>query len=178
MQALTTAETSQTGASDGTGQVGYWEGVSRLASEVVRILDEKEGWVIEGHPQFSETLSDLIALTKDHPAITEFALENPRDAFKLMAYLHTSTAMMLLHITEVSRPKLVERFIDAVTSLIATDSQGEVSVAAHLALDRFMAFERTSLIGRIFSKERVDGVVHAIDRASAAAGGLRTSTDR
>lgn len=158
------------------GQQKYWSDIHHVTHQVVTILDEKEHWVIEGHPDFQEVMDQLIALVREHPQFIAFVEAHPAEAFKLMAYLHTSTAMMLLHIDNERRPEVVERFLNVVADVIEQDAQGQVGVAANLALDRFLAFERAGLLSRIFSKERVDGVLLAIERAGAAAGRRRTTT--
>lgn len=177
MHTISSSQTSKTGVKDGVGQVDYWAGVDELVTRVVSILDEKEDWVVEGHPQFQGVLSELLESIRAHPAITEFALENPKEAFKLMAYLHSSTAMMILHVSDKARPTVVTRFIEAAVSILQAHSGGEVAVAANLALDRFFAFERAALLQRIFSNERVDGVILAIERAGVTAQRRRTESD-
>lgn len=145
----------------------YWISVNEAAADIVAMMDEKEPWVIEDRASFKASMDSLLSLIKDHPAVTEYCLTSPREAFKLMAYLHTSTSMMLLHISDSHRPQLIENFLQVVTSLLSSETNGEVSVAANLALDRFLAFERSSLIRRIFAKDRVDGVIDALEKSGA-----------
>jgi hypothetical protein len=145
----------------------YWASVNEAAADVVAMMDEKESWVIENTEGFRASMDNLLKLVKDHPAITEYCLSYPREAFKLMAYLHTSTAMMLLHVSDNQRPQLIENFLHVVTDLLNSEKDGEVSVAANLALDRFLAFERSALISRIFAKDRVEGVITAIENSGA-----------
>jgi hypothetical protein len=154
----------------------YWKSINEVAVEVVRAMDEKEDWVIEDHAMFKESLEKLLALVQEHPAVTEYCLTRPREAFKLMAYLHTSTAMMILHASDAHRPGLIDNFLTVVTELLSNEQEGEVSVAGNLALDRFMAFERSALIQRIFTKDRVDGLVEALGRSGAAATLNRSNT--
>lgn len=151
------------------GQSQYWSSISDVTHQVIKILDEKEHWVIEGHPDFQVTMDELLALIREHPKLISFVEAHPPEAFKLMAYLHTSTSMMMLHIDGERRPEMVERFIGVITNVLESDSQGQVAVAANLALDRFLAFERAGLLARIFSEERVDNVLAAIERAGEAA---------
>lgn len=153
--------------SDKLGQHGYWARIDHVTHKVVQILDEKEHWVIEGHEDFESTLDELISLVRENPHLSEFVHEKPEQALKLMAYLHTSTAMMMMHVNAESRPTFVASFLEAVTTAIKKHPEGEAGVAANLALDRFLAFERTGLIARIFSKERAEGVLDAIRRAGA-----------
>lgn len=169
MWQLSNSGSGSASVTDAVGQTGYWESVDELVGKVVSMLDEKEDWVIEGHPQFQAVLSELLDEIRKHPNMTEFALEHPKEAFKLMAYLHSSTAMMILHISDQSRPTVVTRFIEAATSILQSNARGEVAVAANLALDRFFAFERAALLQRIFSHERVDGVILAVERAGMSA---------
>jgi len=160
--------------SDKIGQQGYWARIDHVTHQVIQILDEKEHWVIEGHEDFRNTLDELIGLVRQSPRVSEFMHENPEPALKLMAYLHTSTAMMLMHVNAQVRPAFVSTFLEAVTTLLKANPHGEVGVVANLALDRFLAFERTGLIARIFSKDRVEGVLDAIERSGASASARRT----
>ena len=169
MDFLLSTPGESTPSAEGVGQSEYWSKISDVTHQVVQILDEKEHWVIEGHPDFEATMDELLALVREHPRLVSFVETYPSEAFKLMAYLHTSTAMMLLHVDSERRPEMVERFLGVVTDVLQSDSQGQVAVAANLALDRFLAFERAGLLARIFSKERVDGVLAAIERAGEAA---------
>lgn len=157
------------------GQHTYWKRIDEVAEEVVKIIDEKESWVIEGHPDFMRVLDELLSLVRRHPSVTGYIQEHPEEALKLMAYLHGSTAMMLVHVNAELRPQFVQSFLELITNLLETSPEGEVKVSAELALDRFLAFERTGLISRIFSQERVEGVLAAIERASAPADARRTS---
>ena len=160
--------------SDKIGQQGYWARIDHVTHQVIQILDEKEHWVIEGHEDFRATLDELIELVRHNPRVSEYIQHNPEPALKLMAYLHTSTAMMLMHVNAETRPAFVSSFLEAVTELIKEKPHGEAGVVANLALDRFLAFERTGLIARIFSKDRVEGVLDAIERAGASASARRT----
>lgn len=161
------AETSDSDSVKSRQPQAYWSSINRVAGEVVRTMDEKEGWVIENHDQFQGTLETLLELVKRHPSVTDYCLQKPREAFKLMAYLHTSTAMMILHASDVQRPGLIENFLQIVTDLLDVEKDGEVSIAGTLALDRFLSFERSALLQRIFAKERVDGVLDALKRSGA-----------
>lgn len=156
------------------GQSAYWDRVDELAGEVVRIIDEQEDWVIEGHTAFQSTLDELLSLVRTHPRISDYIQEHPESALKLMAYLHTSTAMMLMHVNAGARPAFIRSFIDAVQGVIQKHADDAIGVAANLAVERFTAFERTGLIARIFSKERVEGVLDAIERAGARADARRS----
>lgn len=138
------------------GQTAYWQRVDTVAHDVVQILDEKEHWVIEGSQDFQAVLDELLDLVREHPRLSEFVSEQPESALKLMAYLHTSTAMMLMHVNAESRPAFVSAFLEVVTEVLQRNPKGQVGVAAGLAVDRFLAFERAGLVARIFSKERVD----------------------
>lgn len=156
------------------GQHSYWKRIDDVAEEVVKIIDEKEAWVIEGHPDFTRVLDELLALVRRHPSVTGYIQSNPVDSLKLMAYLHGSTAMMLVHVNAELRPQFIHSFLELITELVKTSPEGEVKVSAELALDRFLTFERTGLISRIFSQERVEGVLNAIERARASADARRT----
>lgn len=156
------------------GQTAYWQRVDTVAHDVVQILDEKEHWVIEGSPDFQAVLDELLNLVREHPRLSEFVSEQPESALKLMAYLHTSTAMMLMHVNAESRPAFVSAFLEVVTEVLQRNPKGQVGVAAGLAVDRFLAFERAGLVARIFSKERVEGVLDAIERAGVSASSRRT----
>jgi hypothetical protein len=160
--------------SDTIGQQEYWARIDHVTRQVIEILDEKEHWVIEGHKDFKSTLDELIGLVRKNPRVSEFIQSNPEPALKLIAYLHTSTAMMLMHVNAEARPAFVSTFLEAVTEIIKANPRGEAGVVANLALDRFLAFERTGLVARIFSKERVEGVLDAIERAGASASARRT----
>ncbi|ONF42487.1 hypothetical protein BTO32_14835 [Marinobacter lutaoensis] len=173
MDCLTNPELQST-PTHTVGQHTYWRRIDGVAEKVVKLIDEKESWVIEGHPDFMDVLDELISLVRQHPCVTEYMRENPEDTLKLMAYLHGSTAMMLLHVNAELRPQFISSFLDLVSNLVATSPGGEVKVSAQLALERFLAFERAGLIARIFSHERVEGVLDAIERASASAKARRT----
>ncbi|ARM86209.1 type IVB secretion system protein IcmW [Marinobacter salarius] len=157
------------------GQHTYWKRIDDVAEEVVKIIDEKESWVIEGHPDFTRVLDELLGLVRRHPSVTGYIQSHPVEALKLMAYLHGSTAMMLIHVNAELRPQFVHSFLELITELVKTSPDGEVKVSAELALDRFLAFERTGLISRIFSRERIEGVLDAIERARASADSRRTN---
>lgn len=156
------------------GQTAYWQRVDSVAHDVIQILDEKEHWVIEGNSDFQSVLDELLGLVREHPRLSDFVNEQPESALKFMAYLHTSTAMMLMHVNAESRPAFVSSFLEVVTEVLQRNPQGQVGVAANLAIDRFLAFERAGLVARIFSKERVEGILDAIERSGVSASARRT----
>ncbi|KXS55555.1 MAG: hypothetical protein AWU57_4 [Marinobacter sp. T13-3] len=149
-----------------SGGQAYWAAIDEKTEEVCRVLDEKEDWVLEAHPDFRAKLDELIEAVKVSPAAANYCLAQPRDSLRLMAWLHTSTAMMLLHYAEQDRRELVNRFLEVVTSLRAAEpGNSEVYKAAGLAVERFLAFERFALLQRVFSQDRVEKVVAALTKA-------------
>jgi len=144
----------------------YWKAVDDVALEVCQVLDEKEDWVMEAHPQFRVMLDRLITAVRESSEAASYCLAHPRESLKLMAWLHTSTAMMLLHYAEEDRRELVVRFLEAVQAIRETESNdSEVFKAAGLAIERFLVFERSALIQRLFSKARVKSILSALNRA-------------
>ncbi|WP_273206820.1 hypothetical protein [Marinobacter subterrani] len=145
----------------------YWKAVDQAASDVAQMLDEKETWVLEAHPEFREKLDNLIIALRDNPGTANYCLSNPRESLKLMAWLHTSTAMMLLHYAEHDRRELVVRFLEVVTSILATEkATSEVYKASSLAVERFLVFERSALIQRVFSADRVHRILAALEQVA------------
>lgn len=162
-------------ATGASGAHKYWEAIDEVAVEVCRILDEKEDWVMEAHPEFRARLDELIIAVRDNPETASYCLANPRESLKLMAWLHTSTAMMLLHYAESDRRELVVRFLDAVMGIRETESKSsEVYKAAGLAVERFLVFERSSLIQRVFSGHRVERILAALKKAETMNAHLTT----
>lgn len=156
----------------------YWQAVDEVTVEVCRILDEKEDWVMEAHPEFRSQLDKLIVAVRDNPDVASYCLANPRESLRLMAWLHTSTAMMLLHYAEDDRKEIVTRFLDVIVSIREQESRGsELFKAANLSVERFLVFERSALIQRVFSGKRVSSIIDALNRAKqmSAAGAFRES---
>lgn len=152
-------------AGDRGGQA-YWAEIDKKTEEVSRILDEKEDWVLEAHPDFRARLDELIEVVRVSPAAGDYCLAKPRDSMKLMAWMHTSTAMMLLHYSDQDRRELVNRFLEVVSTLRSEEPQSsEVYKAAGLAVERFLAFERFSLLKRVFSDDRVNNIISALNSA-------------
>lgn len=146
----------------------YWQAIDDIAGEVCRVLDEKEDWVMEAHPEFRAMLDRLIIAVRDDPDTASYCLTHPRESLKLMAWLHTSSAMMLLHYAEDDRRELVIRFLEAVQGIRETESSSsEVYRAAGLAVERFLVFERSALIHRVFSKDRVARILAALEAAQS-----------
>jgi hypothetical protein len=144
----------------------YWKAIDDVALEVCQVLDEKEDWVMEAHPDFRVMLDRLINAVRDSPEAANYCLTNPRESLKLLAWLHTSTAMMLLHYAEEDRRELVVRFLEAVQGIRETENrESEVYRAAGLAIERFLVFERSALIRRVFSTTRVKSILSALHKA-------------
>ena len=144
----------------------YWARIDPAITQVFSIMDEQDTWSIEDHERVREMLDKVIRRMQSSNKVASYCLENPKQALEVMAWMKSSSAMMLLHYSNEDRKEVTSRFLNACQAILASNpDDDDLFRAATLAVDRFLVFERLALLKRLFSKERTDRLEAAIQDA-------------
>lgn len=147
----------------------YWSAIDPAIAQVVKLMDEAETWTIDTEAQIKEAFDQLIARMAHSPALRQYSLDHPEKVVELLAWMRTSSAMMLLHYSSDERREILDRFTNVCTTILQNNASNEtIQRAASVAIERFLAFERLAVLRRLFSPERA----HAIEKAVASANQL------
>lgn len=158
------------------GASKYWVDIDPALSQVFAIMDDQDVWTIEDHHRVREMLDQVIAKMQTSAVVSAYCLNHPRQALELMAWMRSSSAMMLLHYSNEDRTEVIDRFLAACSQILQTETENEdLYRAASLATERFLVFERLALLKRLFSKDRTERVESAIQDAVSLA---RKNPDR
>lgn len=144
----------------------YWTRIDPAITQVFSIMDEQDTWSLEDHDRVREMLDKVIRKMQASPTVASYCLEKPKQALEVMAWMKSSSAMMLLHYSNEDRKEVTSRFLSACQAILASNpDDDDLFRAATLAVDRFLVFERLALLKRLFSKERTDRLEAAIQDA-------------
>lgn len=144
----------------------YWAKIDPAITQVFSIMDEQDTWSIEDHDRVREMLDKVIRKMQSSKSVASYCLEKPKQALEIMAWMRSSSAMMLLHYSNEDRKEVTSRFLSACQAILASNPDDDhLFRAATLAVDRFLVFERLALLKRLFSKERTDRLEAAIHDA-------------
>ncbi|TBW57450.1 hypothetical protein EZI54_07260 [Marinobacter halodurans] len=126
-------------------------------------MDEADTWHLEGDLRIREALDRLIEKLQESPVVARFSIDNPEQVVELLGWMRTSSALMLLHYSTDDRREVLDLFVNACTEILKTRPDDEnTQRAASVAIERFLAFERIALLGRLFSPERAQVIEKAV----------------
>ena len=148
------------------GAERYWESIDPQIAQIVRIMDEAETWNLENERLFRQALDQLIERLNQSPQLASYSLTHPRNVVEILAWMRTSSAMMLLHYSSDDRREVIDLFIRACQSLLEETDNDTMYHAASVAIGRFMAFERLALLRRLFSGDRAQAIERAVHTAT------------
>lgn len=142
------------------------EAVSKFWSEyedpmiyrIVTFMESVEDWALDGHPELEQNIERLGQEISDIRQIdmAEFGHE---DLFiRLACNLKMGRALRLLQAIDIEHPGAASRLL-----INAEENSERVSDPAGIFLRRNIVFERLRLLSRVFSRERFNLVLKALE---------------
>jgi hypothetical protein len=152
------------------GALQYWSAIDPVVGDVLSLMDERDYWSIEDEAAIRTLLDRVIARMKSSPVVSGYCLAHPDKAIGLMAWMKSSSAMMLLHYADEDRKQVINQFLSACASILQTQPDNdELYRSATLALERFLVFEKLAVFSRLFSPERAQALESALQTAISLA---------
>lgn len=152
------------------GAIKYWSAIDPVVGDVLSLMDERDHWSIEDEASIRTLLDRVIGKMKASPIVSSYCLTHPRQAVELMAWMKSSSAMMLLHYSDEDRKQVINQFLSACASILQTEPDNDdLYRSATLALERFLVFERLAVFNRLFSQERAQALESALETAVSLA---------
>lgn len=152
------------------GAIKYWTVIDPVVGDVLALMDERDHWSIEDEAAIRQLLDRVIEKMRRSPAVSGYCLSNPKQAVNLMAWMKSSSAMMLLHYADEDRKQVINSFLSACATILQTEPDNEeLYRSATLALERFLVFEKLAVFNRLFSDERTRALEEALETALSMA---------
>lgn len=141
----------------------YWAAIDPVIADTLKTMDSRDTWTLEDEPEIRSLLDRVIEKMAQSPALISYSLNEPAKAMRVMAWLRSSSALMVLHYSDEDRREVIDRFLEACAATLEAHSEDQELVsAATLAIDRFLVFERLAMLKRLFSEERANLLSNAI----------------
>lgn len=137
----------------------YWfKYVDPMIYRVVTFMEGVEDWAPDGDPDFEAA---MVKLGAELDNVGGIELQNEDEMIKLIAYMRAARNLRLLQCLDVTNPGSAARLLMHAEEV----STSEEDVPG-LFLRRNIVFERLRLLGRVFSEERTNLVVKAMEDES------------
>lgn len=126
---------------------------------VIAFMETVEGWTYDGNPEIESILEKL---GQNFDAIKRFELGKEEQFIILMAHLKTSRILRLLQTIDTIEPGSASKVL-----MFAEENNTPDNLLTGLFLRRNIVFERLRLLSRVFSAERFDLVLKALEHDNA-----------
>jgi len=123
--------------------------------KVIAFMETAETWCLDGEPALEAALKQLSdALSQ----LKSFELGKEEEFVSVCAHLRTSRILRMLQAIDSIDPGSASKLL-----MYAEENNSPDNVMASLFLRRNIIFERLRLLGRVFSKERIDLVLKVLE---------------
>ncbi|OGT47946.1 MAG: phosphoesterase [Gammaproteobacteria bacterium RIFCSPHIGHO2_12_FULL_41_20] len=138
----------------------FWKNYDDSAIyRVIAFMETAEDWTLDGDPALEEQMKKIgEALDK----LTSFELGKENEFVTLCAHIKTSRILRLLQTIDTIDPGSASKML-----MYAEENNTPEHIMANLFLRRNIAFERLRLLSRVFSTERFDLVLKALEQEHA-----------
>lgn len=123
--------------------------------KVIAFMETAEDWSLDGDPTFEASMAQLSELLNQ---LKSFELGKEAEFVKVCAHIKTSRILRLLQAIDTIDPGSASKLL-----MYAEENNNPDNLMASLFLRRNIIFERLRLIGRVFSKERIDLVLKVLE---------------
>lgn len=142
----------------------YWGRLGKPAENIVNSMELCEDWVVDGHQpseQLIEQLSELLsgATPEDIAAATGMA---PVVLTSMMGLMHSGRALMMLTWLFSVHPEIAPTIL---ATRDASDSKDRDTLV-RLMLERMQTLERSRILSRVFSPERLSVILEILEASS------------
>ena len=123
---------------------------------VIAFMESVEDWTLDGDPTLEETVT---ALGNNLDKITKFELSKEEQFITLCAHIKTSRILRLLQAIDTIDPGSASKVL-----MYAEENNNPDHPMAGLFLRRNIVFERLRLLSRVFSPQRFELILKALEQ--------------
>lgn len=123
---------------------------------VIAFMESVEGWTLDGDPSLEQAIT---ALGNNLDKITRFELSKEEQFIALCAHIKTSRILRILQSIDTIDPGSASKVL-----MYAEENNTPENPMAGLFLRRNIVFERLRLLARVFSAERFDIILKALEQ--------------
>lgn len=135
----------------------YWKNYEdSMIYRVVAFMESVEDWTVDGDTAIEKALQQLGTSLE---GVTKFELSKEQNYVQILGHLKMSRVLRIMQAIDTSHPGSASRLL-----MYAEENTKNTEDPAGLFLRRNIVFERLRLLGRVFSKERLDLVSKAMER--------------
>lgn len=126
---------------------------------VIAFMETAEDWAMDGHPGLERLIEKLGHLLDD---LTSFDLSKEKQFITVCAHIKTSRILRLLQAIDTIDPGSASKLL-----MYAEENNNPDNPMEELFLRRNITFERLRLLSRVFSVERMDLVLKALEQGES-----------
>lgn len=123
---------------------------------VIAFMETVEGWTLDGDTGLEKIIQDI---GENLDKLTRFDLGKEEQFIALCAHIKTSRILRLLQAIDTIDPGSASKVL-----MFAEENNTPENVLAGLFLRRNIVFERLRLLARVFSPQRFDIVLKALEQ--------------
>ena len=134
----------------------FWKDyLDPMIYRVVSFMEGVESWPLDGDPELENAIFNL---SQKLDQVGNYELGREDDFINLCCYIKTARALRLLQAMDTAHPGAASKL------LIHAEEASQSTDDIHgLFLRRNIVFERLRLLGRVFTQERFDTIVKALE---------------
>ncbi len=134
----------------------YWKGYDDpMIFRVISFMETAESWTLDGNPELEQAMNDL----GNHlESLAKFELSKEEQFVLLCAHLKTSRILRILQAVDTIEPGSASRIL-----MYAEENNTPENPTTELFLRRNIVFERLRLLARVFSPERFNLILKALE---------------
>jgi intracellular multiplication protein IcmW len=123
---------------------------------VIAFMESVEGWTLDGHPEIEQPIQTL---GTELDQLSRFELGKEEQFVTLCAHIKTSRILRLLQAIDSIDPGSASKVL-----MYAEENNSPDNLLAGLFLRRNIVFERLRLLARIFSPQRFELILKALEQ--------------
>jgi intracellular multiplication protein IcmW len=123
---------------------------------VIAFMETVEGWTLDGNPELEQSLE---ALGTDLDQLSRFELGKEEQFVAVCAHIKTSRILRMLQAIDSIDPGSASKVL-----MYAEENNSPDNLLAGLFLRRNIVFERLRLLARIFSPQRFELILKALEQ--------------
>ena len=138
----------------------WYEYDHRILYRVICLLESVEPWTVDQDPEVDAALQKFIEGFEKN---TSLELKDKDMLIKFLVALKSGKAFRFMHLLDSIQPGAAAQLLTHAETQSKEADDEEMRPFYDIFLKRNLSFERLQLIGRIFSSERIDLVLKALE---------------
>lgn len=134
----------------------YWKHYDDpMIYRVITFMETVENWTLDGNPELESVVNEL---GEKLDQLSQFELSKEEQFVTLCAHIKTSRILRLLQAVDTIEPGSASRIL-----MYAEENNTPENITTRFFLQRNIVFERLRLLTRVFSPERFELVLKALE---------------